>query len=86
MERALIGEYEALLDELLAGLRADTLDAAVALARLPETIRGYGHVKLANVAKARVQRAALLDRFHGRTVAAPVTVAMPQRVKSVAEL
>jgi indolepyruvate ferredoxin oxidoreductase len=86
MERALIGEYEALVDELLANLSADTLDAAVALARLPETIRGYGHVKLANVAKARVQRAALLDRFHGRAVTAPVTVAMPVRVKSVAEL
>ncbi|MBC7377292.1 MAG: pyruvate ferredoxin oxidoreductase, partial [Burkholderiaceae bacterium] len=86
MERALIGEYEALVDELLSSLAADKLDAALALARLPETIRGYGHVKLANVAKARVQRAALLDRFHGRSVAAQVTVAMPQRVKSVAEL
>ena len=86
MERALIGEYEALINELLLNLTADTLDSAVALARLPETIRGYGHVKLANVGKARVQRASLLDRFHGRTNAAPVTVAMPTRLKSVAEL
>jgi hypothetical protein len=31
------------------------------LARLPESIRGYGHVKLAHVQKARQQQAALLS-------------------------
>jgi indolepyruvate ferredoxin oxidoreductase len=87
MERQLIKDYEALLDELLAQLSADKLDIAVQLARLPEKIRGYGHVKLANVATVRAQWKELLDRFHGRAVATaaaqPVTV---QRIKSVAEL
>lgn len=87
MERQLIKDYEALLDELLAQLSADKLDIAVQLARLPEKIRGYGHVKLANVVTVRAQWKDLLDRFHGRAVATaaaqPVTV---QRIKSVAEL
>nr|WP_295079392.1 indolepyruvate ferredoxin oxidoreductase family protein [uncultured Roseateles sp.] len=87
MERALISEYEALVNELLQHLSADKLDLAVKLARLPESIRGYGHVKLANVSTVKAQWRDLLDRFHGR-VAEPLaqTVAMPQRVKSVSEL
>jgi len=87
MERQLIADYEALVDDLLKHLSADKLELAVKLARLPETIRGYGHVKLANVVTARAQWKDLLDRFHGRAVE-PVAqvVAMPQRVKGVAEL
>ncbi|MBV8500984.1 MAG: indolepyruvate ferredoxin oxidoreductase family protein [Paucibacter sp.] len=69
MERTLITEYEALIDSLLASLSADKLELAVRLASLPEKIRGYGHVKLANVASARAQATELLDRFHGRTAA-----------------
>ncbi|MEJ5999233.1 indolepyruvate ferredoxin oxidoreductase family protein [Paucibacter soli] len=88
MERQLIADYEALVDELLKQLSADKLDLAVKLARLPETIRGYGHVKLANVATVRAQWKDLLDRFHGRAVepVAQVVMTMPQRVKGVAEL
>jgi hypothetical protein len=44
-ERELIADYERMLAHILDTLDApDTarLDAAVALARLPETIRGYG--------------------------------------------
>jgi len=44
-ERALIGEYQATITELLAGLNAGNLATAVDIARLPEDIRGYGHVK-----------------------------------------
>lgn len=87
MERQLIQDYESMVDELLAGLTAEKLDIALQLARLPEQIRGYGHVKHANVVTARAKQKALLDRFHGRS-AEPVAqvVAMPQRVKGVAEL
>ena len=87
MERQLIVDYEALVDEILASLTADNLNTAVELARLPEKIRGYGHVKHANVVAVKKQWQALLDRFHGRAaevVAQPV--AMPVRVKGVAEL
>jgi indolepyruvate ferredoxin oxidoreductase len=88
MERQLVRDYEALVDELLAHLSAERLDTAVRLARLPEGIRGYGHVKLANVVTVRAQWKDLLDRFHGRVAEAPVSVvARPAaRVKGVAEL
>jgi indolepyruvate ferredoxin oxidoreductase len=67
MERGLITEYEALIETLLEGLTAEKLELAVRLASLPEKIRGYGHVKLANVASAQAQQRELLDRFHGAT-------------------
>ncbi|WP_457320077.1 indolepyruvate ferredoxin oxidoreductase family protein [Roseateles sp. P5_E11] len=87
MERQLITDYEKLVDEILASLTADNLNTAVELARLPEKIRGYGHVKHANVIAVKKQWQALLDRFHGRTVEVAVQpVAMPVRVKGVAEL
>ncbi len=53
MERDLIGEYEALVEELLAGLTADTLAEAVRIAELADRVRGYSHVKLNNVAAYR---------------------------------
>jgi indolepyruvate ferredoxin oxidoreductase len=87
MERQLITDYERLIDDILGSLTADNLNTAVELARLPEKIRGYGHVKQANVAAVRKQWQALLDRFHGRAAEAiPQPMAMPVRVKGVAEL
>ena len=62
-ERALIGEYETLLGELLDKLAPHNLALAVELARLPEVIRGYGHVKERHLAAAKKQEAALLQRF-----------------------
>ena len=52
-ERALIGEYEALCRELIATLTSDNHPLAVSLASLPEKIRGYGHVKMRNLAETR---------------------------------
>lgn len=87
MERQLIADYEALIAELLPQLSAEKLDLAVQLARLPEKIRGYGHVKLAHVVTVRAQWKDLLDRFHGRASAGPVVAeAQPVRIKGVAEL
>ncbi|KZD12153.1 indolepyruvate ferredoxin oxidoreductase family protein [Oceanibaculum pacificum] len=63
MERRLIAEYEALIDELLAGLSAENHGIAVALAGLPDKIRGYGHVKEANLAKAKAEEKQLLAAF-----------------------
>jgi indolepyruvate ferredoxin oxidoreductase len=62
-ERALIVEYRALVDELLGSLAADRLSDAVALASLPEDIRGYGHVKERHLVKARAKWASLLDAW-----------------------
>ena len=54
-ERALIGQYEALVEELLAGLSASRLARAEELARIPEQIRGFGFVKEKNLAAARLR-------------------------------
>jgi len=62
-ERALIGEYEACIDELLQGLTAERLTLAVDIARLPEDIRGYGHVKARHLAAARTKWAGLMARW-----------------------
>jgi len=60
-ERALIAEYESLVGELGSGLTAENRDLAVALAALPETIRGYGPVKTRSIAAADEERRRLLD-------------------------
>jgi indolepyruvate ferredoxin oxidoreductase len=54
-ERALIGEYRAAIDELLSGLSAERLPLALEIARIPEDIRGYGHVKERHVIAARAK-------------------------------
>ena len=62
-ERALIGEYRAAIDEVLATLNAGNLGLAVQIARLPEDIRGYGHVKERHLAAVRPKWAALLAEW-----------------------
>ena len=54
-EDLLIGEYEQSIDRALARLTPDTLPLVVELAGLPEKMRGFGHVKEANVAKAKAR-------------------------------
>ena len=62
-ERKLIAEYEALVADLIADLSSANHAAAVALASLPESIRGFGHVKDASIARATARRAELLAAF-----------------------
>jgi indolepyruvate ferredoxin oxidoreductase len=62
-ERALIGEYEADMADALSRLSVDNLDTAVALALLPDKVRGFGPVKAANLAKARAERIILRARL-----------------------
>ncbi|PRC94633.1 indolepyruvate ferredoxin oxidoreductase family protein [Solimicrobium silvestre] len=44
-ERKLSADYQQMMLELSANLTADNLDTAIALANLPEKVRGFGHVK-----------------------------------------
>ena len=60
MERALIRQYETDMAEVLREPRAEAMEAAVALAELPLTIRGFGPVKAENHAKAMKRRDELL--------------------------
>ncbi|MDD0816149.1 indolepyruvate ferredoxin oxidoreductase family protein [Curvibacter sp. HBC28] len=65
-ERALITEYRALVEELCRGLSADNHALALELARLPEQIKGYGHVKERNLHAARQRWQALLAQWRGQ--------------------
>ena len=62
-ERALIGEYRSTIDELLRGMNATNLDAALEIARLPEDIRGYGHVKARHLAAVKPKWERLLAQW-----------------------
>ncbi len=62
-ERALIGEYGRLVEELLQGLGHDSHALAVELARLPLEIRGFGHVQEANLSEVKRREAELLAAF-----------------------
>ena len=63
-ERKLIEEYIQLLDQVLARLNPVNHAAAVALASVPDEIRGFGHVKEKNLAAARELQAARLKAFN----------------------
>jgi indolepyruvate ferredoxin oxidoreductase len=69
-DQALLAEYEATLNEVLASLRPETYPTAVALARLPDRIRGFGPVRARAVAAARAERARLLETLRGTAAAA----------------
>ncbi|MFI5015492.1 MAG: indolepyruvate ferredoxin oxidoreductase family protein [Hyphomicrobiales bacterium] len=63
MERRLIADYFDLVGRLCEELTRENHALACALAGLPEEIRGYGHVKLASIAKAEAKRKTLLSRL-----------------------
>ena len=67
MERRLISEYLAVIDEFSTTLNVNNLSFAIELARLPEQIRGFGHVKERSVVAARKRRAELLSHYREAT-------------------
>jgi indolepyruvate ferredoxin oxidoreductase len=69
-ERQLIEDYLAMLDARLAGLKPEQLGLLTLLARIPETIRGFGHVKDDNVKKAMAEQARLEAEFDNSRFAA----------------
>jgi len=72
LERRLVADYERMVAEIEAALRADNLALAVDLASIPASIRGYGHVKRRNLEAAKARERTLLEawrRPHERPVA-----------------
>ena len=69
-ERRLVGEYEAVIEELLSGLDRDNHAIAVAIARLPLGIRGYGHIKDAAIIAAKAEEARQLALFRAPRIGA----------------
>jgi indolepyruvate ferredoxin oxidoreductase len=66
----LISDYEDLIEEILGGLSPANYAAAVDLAALPLEIRGFGHVKEANIPGVRAKEAALRARFRSAALQA----------------
>jgi len=64
MERALIKQYRETILGLLPKLDSTNLNRAVAIASVPEEIRGYGHVKERHVVAAKMKEAEMLTAFH----------------------
>jgi indolepyruvate ferredoxin oxidoreductase len=52
-ERALIAQYQSSVDAMLSQLNADNHALAIEMARIPEQIKGFGHVKARHLAAAR---------------------------------
>ncbi len=67
-ERALVGEYKDSMEEVLASLNAANHATGVEIARIPEQIKGYGHVKERNLKAARLQWQALLVQWRSPEV------------------
>lgn len=74
-ERKLILDYTVLVDELVGKLNAGNLPMAVALASIPEKIRGFGHVKERHLVAAKAEEAELLARFRNGEIAMSVAQA-----------
>jgi len=62
-ERALIGEYRASIEQVLAQFSPERQTLALEIARIPEQIKGYGHVKERHLHTARQQWDALMNRW-----------------------
>jgi indolepyruvate ferredoxin oxidoreductase len=69
-ERQLIADYERTVEELLGRLDRDNHAAAVAIAGVPDEIRGFGHVKAASLKQAKGKQAELLAAFRSPTPSA----------------
>jgi indolepyruvate ferredoxin oxidoreductase len=59
VERALLSDYEDRIERLLPQLAASNLRLAADYAAVPDMIRGFGHVKSANIRKAEAKYAEL---------------------------
>lgn len=64
-ERRLIREYEESMKSIATQLSPANHATAVAIARLPGKIRGYGHVKSKGLVEAKHSAAALMKQFCG---------------------
>jgi len=65
LEREDLSRFETDLKEICAGLSPDNYRTAVELAKLPEKLRGYGHIKARNREALLLRRTQLLDEFRG---------------------
>jgi indolepyruvate ferredoxin oxidoreductase len=63
LERALASEYTAAIDRLLPRLSAERLEEAIALAELPDGVRGYEDIKQRRIERYREQLGEALESW-----------------------
>ena len=63
MERALVTEYQHSIEEVLRDFAPDRQALALEIARIPDKIKGYGHVKERHVQAARPQWQGLMQAW-----------------------
>ncbi len=89
-ERALIAEYRDSIDEVLRTLGPANMALAVEIARVPEMIRGYGHVKARHLDAARLKWDALMADWRAGPLrmggAAPDPWPVPQEAQDTQPL
>jgi indolepyruvate ferredoxin oxidoreductase len=83
LERALIAQYESRVRELLPQLSAGNLALATQIAAVPRAMRGFGHVKHANVALARTREAELLHRLDATRYPAPARAPQAGQLRGI---
>lgn len=83
MERELIERFEARVRELAARLDAANLKIATEIAAVPLSMRGYGHVKIANVALGKAREAELLHRLDPGAYPRPERAAQAGQIRGI---
>jgi indolepyruvate ferredoxin oxidoreductase len=78
-----VQDYRARIEALLPALDAQRLKTACEIAALPLSMRGYGHVKLANVALARARESELLHRFDPSTYPRPAATRDAGQIRGI---
>ena len=62
-DKAMLDQYEGVLNQIIDGLSENNKEAALEMARVPEFIRGYGHVRTQNIESAVRRWKSLDDQF-----------------------
>jgi indolepyruvate ferredoxin oxidoreductase len=83
LERELVASYRTRIEAMLPALDASRLKTATEIAALPLSMRGYGHVKLANVVLARAREAELLHRFDPATYPRPAAAREAGQIRGI---
>ncbi len=83
-ERELISHFDGLFDAMAGELSADNQSLAARIAALPMSIRGFGHVKLANLEAAQVREAELLHRFAPSRYPKPASAPGAGQIRGIA--
>jgi indolepyruvate ferredoxin oxidoreductase len=84
LERRLIEDYMHRVESLLPLLDAERLKLATEIAALPLSMRGFGHIKIANVALARAREAELLHRLDPAAYPRPTAPPVAGQIRGIA--